>query len=433
MLSIDANLRDGQHGLLLGLSGGLDSTVLLHLLASDSQCRARLRAVHVNHQLHADAPRWAEHCATQCRALSVPLQIIPVSVSKDSGQGLEASARAARYAAFASHINTDETLLLAHHQDDQAETILLRLLRGASADGLAAMSTHSDAHGFHVQRPLLNFSREELENYARHHRLSFIDDPSNIDTSLDRNFLRHQVLPLMMQRWPQAKQSLSQSAQLLHQQNRALLERDAQLLAQVQPIDPQTLDWPGLLRLSAYQRARVIRLWLRQLQVPMLPKAAHAEIETSFRQGSADRTPRFDWNGYSLIRWNDTLYVGRTLLALPDDLVMPWSGESALALPHGASLRIEGGACFEPAVLVRSRQGGENIRLEKRAHQSSLKKLLQSEHIPPWERAQLPLIFNSDNELLAAGDLIISEQLAKWLDSHQSRLVWQPPTGLRLE
>jgi tRNA(Ile)-lysidine synthase len=190
----------------VAFSGGMDSSVLLHALAQIPAARARgLRAIHVDHGLHVDSRRWSAHCEAFAHALDVPLVVHAVSVERKTGSGLEDAARTARFGAFARLLLPGEILALAQHRDDQAETILLKLLRGAGPEGLGGMRTlRQFAHG-NLWRPLLEMSRHTLIEYARQHDLRWIEDPSNADTRLRRNFLRREILPRLSEHWPGAR------------------------------------------------------------------------------------------------------------------------------------------------------------------------------------------------------------------------------------
>ncbi|MCC7248835.1 MAG: tRNA lysidine(34) synthetase TilS, partial [Lysobacter sp.] len=218
---------------VVGFSGGLDSTVLLHRLAADPAMRAHgLRAVHIDHGLHPDATRWAEHARTVCAALGIECRTITVAVPRESGLGPEASARRARRAAFAEALAAGEVLALAQHRDDQAETFLLRALRASGPDGLAAMRPWRAFASGWMWRPLLDVPRSDLLAYAEREGLQWIEDPSNRDESIDRNWLRHRVLPLLRERWPQADVALARAAALSAEASDLLIEGDDAALTQ---------------------------------------------------------------------------------------------------------------------------------------------------------------------------------------------------------
>ena len=409
--------------LLVGFSGGLDSTVLLHLLASDAAVRRQgLRAVHVHHGLHPAADQWAAHCQRACDALSVPLTLARVQVDSRSGLGLEAAARAARHAAFANAMATDDILVLAHHQDDQAETFLLRALRGSGVDGLAAMRDwRAFAHGW-LWRPLLNFPREQLQALAQREDLHWIDDPSNTDTGFDRNFLRNQVLPMLHQRWPHAAAAFARSAALCTDAAQLLHIEDSKALTEV-AVDAHTLRVTGLLQLAPSRRARVLRHWIATLQLPPLPGNGVARIESDLLSARRDANPRFEWNDACVQRWRDLLHADRIRPSLALDFSQQWDGRQPLQLPNGDSLRLIGVDAFEAPVHVHARQGGERIVLPKRIHSHALKHVLQAAGMPPWQRQRLPLL-SAGSTLLAAGDSVVSAQLHAWLQAYGAQLQW---------
>lgn len=409
--------------LLVAFSGGLDSTVLLHALAADPALRAHgLRALHVDHGLHPQSAAWGEACAATCRALGVPLTISRVQVRED-GDGLEAAARRARHAAFAQALQPGELLVTAHHRDDQAETVLLRLLRGAG-DGLAAMRPLRPFAAGWLWRPLLALPREALVACAREHALHWVEDPSNASDRHDRNFLRHHVLPRLQERWPQAGASLARSAALLATQAALLAGEDARRLAQVQGLDPHTLSVPALLAEAPDWRARLLRAWLAALGLPPLPTDAIATIEAELLPVRPDASARFEWSGAVIHRWRDLLHAGRARAPLPADWAAEWSGDATLALPTGDTLALEPSRRFDAPLRVHARQGGERLVLPGRSHHTDLKHALQDLGIPPWERARLPLLSAPDGPLLAAGDLVVSATLADWLARHDTRLRW---------
>lgn len=407
-------------GLLIGFSGGLDSTVLLHLLR---QRHDDLRAIHVHHGLHADADAWAAHCERECAALGVPLQVKHVTVARASGLGLEGAARAARHAAFAAALAEGELLVLAHHLDDQAETFLLRALRGSGTDGLAAMRPWRPFHRGHLWRPLLDIARSTLLEYATGLGLRWIEDPGNADDGHDRNFLRHRVLPLLRERWPHAAAALAHSARHCGQAGELLLAHDRQLLAQVRRDDPAVLCCQRLRELTPEQQARVLRLWLRELELPPLPEAGVRRVLIEVIPGAPDRQPLHAWHGARLIRWRDQLHAQAAPAAAAQAWSFDWDGSAPLRLPDGRRLILEGPATFDAPIQVRTRRGGERIRLPGRAHSSSLKHLLQRHHIPPWERGQLPLLVDVDGSLLAAGDAIVSDRLQRRFAASPGRLL----------
>lgn len=408
--------------ILVGFSGGLDSTVLLHALIAGC---ARLRAVHVHHGLHPDADTWVVSCQRTCDALRVPLSIVRVRVAT-AGQGREAAARHARYAAFAAELQPGETLALAHHRGDQAETFLLRALRGSGVDGLAAMQRWRPSGTTCIWRPLLGVGRDDIQRYAREHALAWIEDPGNDDTTLDRNFLRQRVLPLLQERWPHADAALARSAGLCAQASSLLEAQDEQALVDARRADPASLDVVVLRTLSPERRARAWRRWIHELGLPALPAEGIARIERDLMGTASDRSPRFAWSGAEVRRWRDTLHAMRPRGPLPVDWCTQWDGARPLSLPGGGLLELQGVDRLEKPVMAHARRGGERICLAGRLHAHALKHVLQERAVPPWDRARLPLLSTVDGVLLAAGDGVLSAAFEAWLRARGARLVLLP-------
>lgn len=420
--------------LLVACSGGLDSTALLHFLARDANLRVGgLRAIHVHHGLQADADDWAERCRKSCASLDVPLAIVRVAVERDSGHGLEAAARHARYLAIADALDAGEVLVTAHHRDDQAETFLLRALRASGPDGLAAMRPwRRFAKGWHW-RPLLDTPRSGLLAYAQEHALEWVEDPSNESPDFDRNFLRNEVMPLLRQRWPQADAAFARSAALNAEAADLLVEGDAQALAHAATADPHELSVPALLALPTARRSRVLRRWIETLKLPPLPGNGVERIETELLPAPDDAEARFDWSGASIRRWRDLLRAETMRTPFPSRWSQEWDGRLPLLLPDGGWMALEGADALPAPVRAHARHGGERIALPGRGHGSELKKVLQERGVPTWTREVMPLLSTPDGELLAAGDAILSAKLDAWLKEHDARLVWREAAAVPLD
>src|SRR5690606_16818783 len=327
---------------LVGLSGGLDSIVLLHLLAMQPHIRdAGLRAIHVHHGLQAAADDWAAHCRGVCEAMAVPLQVVRVEVARDAGTGLEAAARSARRNAFTDALRDGEVLALAHHRDDQAETFLLRALRASGPDGLAAMRPWQRFGAGWLWRPLLDAPRADLLAHAQLHGLRWVEDPSNDDTAHDRNFLRHRVLPLLRDRWPAASASLARSAALASDARDLLVEGDDTALEAVRTNDPQVLSAAALDALPPARRARVLRRWIEALGLPPLPAQGVARTGADLLAAGSDTDATFEWHGARVRRWRDLLHAGVHRAPLAPGWYADWDGREPLVLPGGGELRLD--------------------------------------------------------------------------------------------
>jgi len=392
------HLRAGSH-LRVGLSGGIDSVVLLHVLVRGGLWpAAQLSAVHVNHGLSPNAARWAGFCKRYCQRLGVPLHVEAVRVAR--GNSTEAAARAARYAVFAAG---GEPVVLAHNRDDQAETLLLQLLRGAGPRGLAAMPEMKAATGAMpvVVRPLLDVPRAAIAAYARRHRLRWVEDESNLDQSYVRNFLRHDIMPRLLKKLPGTDLTLARAAR--HQAEASAL------------LDVLAVQDLGAGRTSG-------RLPLRQL-APLAPNRARNALRYFLRVNGvampdADRldellrqatTARNDarvcvnvGGGIELRRFRDALYIVHALPRLESAFELKWDGRGTLALPQlGGSLRLarrKGAGIAAPALraevlTVRVRRGGESLRLRSGARRRTVRNLLQEAELPPWIRERLPFLY----------------------------------------
>ncbi|PNS09537.1 tRNA lysidine(34) synthetase TilS [Solilutibacter silvestris] len=404
---------------VVGLSGGLDSTVLLHRLHREMP---RLRALHVHHGLHPEADVWAEHCVASCAELDVPLRVARVEVDHASGLGLEGAARDARHAVFKSELRDGEVLALAHHRDDQAETFLLRALRASGNDGLSAMRAWREYATGWLWRPLLDTSRADIREYACMHGLRWIEDPSNASSTQDRNFLRNEVMPLLRQRWPQASAAFARSAQLAAE----TMDRAAdgiRIALRACRRDDGDLDVTTLHRLPADLRADVVRLWVADARLPPLPGSGITTLEHELLPARRDAQAEYRWQQARIVRWRDRLHAEGLHPALDADFHAEWNGRDPLSLPDGTRLQLHGAEEFDRTVQVRARHGGERIHLPNRDHSHSLKHALQQADIPPWLRERLPLLMDGD-EVLAAGPLH-SARLHDWLIDRHARLDWQ--------
>ena len=396
--------------LAVGYSGGADSSVLLHALARSVSARSRgLRAIHIDHGLHADSAAWSEHCRASAAELDVALDIVRVEVERNRGTGLEDAARAARRAAFARLLRPGEILALAHHRDDQAETVLLKLLRGAGPEGLGGMRDLRAFGAGYLWRPLLDVPRAALLDHAREHEVRWLDDPSNADTALRRNFLRGEILPRLRTRWRDADAALAHSAAWARNAADFIDGEARKALARIQGVDPATLAWRDWIALPDALRDPVLRLWLRGLR---LDEPAHfhlAELERQLRDSCEDRLPCVRFADTELRRYRDLLYALRPLPSIPADWETQWDDSTGkLPLPAGGALALSSLRLHGPPFVVRYRRGGERIKPAGSAHTRELRLLLQEAGVPPWLRERVPLIFR-DGELVAVGDLFVNE------------------------
>ncbi|MDN3518398.1 tRNA lysidine(34) synthetase TilS [Aquisalimonas lutea] len=419
----------GAAGYVVAYSGGPDSHVLLHALARRREALgAPLRAVHVNHRLHPDAAAWAEHCRVQCRALDVPLHVAQAPEAPPAGAG-ETWAREVRYGLFADALGDDELLVTAHHRDDQAETVLLRLLRGSGADGLGGIPAVRRLGAGRVGRPLLDCSREALQAYAAEHRLPVLHDPGNDDTRADRNFLRQRVLPVLRERWPAAWKSMAASGALLREEQE-LVDRYADALLTDAQSPQGALRCAALRPMPPPARRRVLRRWLQRRGLP-LPGGARLEAGAHMLlEAGADRAPAMVWPGGRVRRYRDWLYAdtGSGGSAAHGDALV-WDLTGDVHLGHGWLRVVQDSRGLDPAavsegVRVRYRRYGERCRPLGRPRRS-LKKLFQEAGVPPWQRDHWPLLCRGD-DVVAVPGICVCEGYAAPAGPEALRVLWEP-------
>jgi tRNA(Ile)-lysidine synthase len=402
-------------GVCVALSGGLDSTVMLHALARSGG--VPVRAAHVNHQLHPEAGDWQRHCQRLCAALSVPLESLTVTVDA-SGEGVEAAARRARYRAIASVLRPDELLLTAHHMGDQAETVLLHLMRGSGVAGLAGIPRSSFVEGCRVVRPLLDLPRSELLAYAQEAGLAWIEDPANVDPRMDRNFLRREVIPLLAGRWPDAVATIARSGRHCADAAGLVRELARQDLRRVRSKGKVSI---AALRLLSDARQRNLLRFLCLQETGSAPPAVRLrEGLDQLLNAAADRHPVLAWPGGELRRYREALYLlpvaaGEVPATVPG--VIPARPGATLELggslgrlrmvrARGQGLAI---AKLAPEIAVRFRTGGERLRTTGTAHMRDLKNLFQEQGVVPWMRDSIPLLYSGEALVAVAGLWVAAE------------------------
>jgi tRNA(Ile)-lysidine synthase len=410
--------------LCVAYSGGPDSTALLHALASLPEARARgLRAIHVDHGLHPESARWAAHCRAFSAAHGLACDTCFVHVERDGGIGLEAAARHARYAVFAQHLRASERLLLGHHQDDQVETVLLKLLRGAGPEGLGGMRAERPLGNGVLWRPLLALPRERLRDYVRTHQLPCIHDPSNDDTRLARNHLRHDVLPLLKTHWPQATASITHSASLCRAAADALQRTWLNELDRLRDEATNSLAADAWLALAPALRDPLLAHWLHAQGLPAPSTAQRQQIE---RQCTAQdgQLPRIQWPGAELHVWKNRLWAMTPRLRFDWPEALSWQGEP-LTLPDGGLLTFEPAARLSAPLRVCRRRGGERIKPAGDRYTRDLRALFQTGAVPPWQRDACPLLYEGD-ALIAVADRWLSARAEELFRAGGGHPRWQP-------
>ncbi len=461
--------------LCVALSGGVDSTALLAALAQALQLQQRsgagpfrLRAVHIDHGIHPSSHHWSRHCRSLARRLGVPLKVFRTQVRPPRGASLEATARDARYQLLAQTLRPGEILLTAHQQDDQLETVLLQLFRGSGIAGLAAMPEVAPfAAGWHV-RPLLSRARAELERWVQDQQLTWIEDETNTDERLDRNFLRRRVLPLIRERWPGAAGAVSRSARHAAQAQRIL---DAVARTDVERAGyGESLSVKALRTLPLERRRNALRYWIAASGRIVPDTRRLEEIATTVIDARADANPLVQWGDTVLRRSADLLMLhaasgasgpasqgkpATSGVAGPSDpaafpatevsvvspipqrhvsgsaLTWSWRTSMSYPLPEGGTLELKPDPrgpldldALPPLLTIRSRRGGERLRPRRGGPRRALKTLLQEARVSVVDRARLPLIFAGE-ALVAVADLWLDESVqASPTVAHRARVLW---------
>ncbi|WP_304985470.1 tRNA lysidine(34) synthetase TilS [Coxiella-like endosymbiont] len=386
----------------IAYSGGLDSHVLLHAM---SECLKKnpllyIRAVHINHGLNSKSDQWEQHCRYICEKLKIPFQAERLRLTIHPGDSIEAVARKARYEIFRRIIRDDENILTAHTQNDQTETFLLQLMRGSGVKGLSAMPMKKKLGSGHLLRPLLNFNRHELKVYAEKNHLHWIEDDMNLELRFNRNYLRHEVLPVLQRRWPQVFATVSRSAS--HCAEAAiLLDRLADNDLQAMQTRSKLAIKP-LLQLTPERQRNILRRWISR-EGFLVPQTKQLEqIRKDVLEAKEDANPIFTYGDIEVRRYRNELYLS-AFSPLYDDasLIIPWDFQGRLTLPNNLGILQavkRKGKGIKTAlnlreVTVRFRQGGERCRPVGRKDSHSLKKLMQEWRIPVWQRDSIPLIY----------------------------------------
>ena len=424
LAAIDPEWRSARF--CVAYSGGLDSTVLLHALAAmRTEAGIDLRAAHVDHGLQPGSADAAERCRLACLRIGIPFGLLELGLEPSTGESLEAAAREARYAALERQLAPGEWLLTAHHRDDQLETVLIQLLRGAGVAGLSAMPARAKlGQGWHA-RPLLEVDRSELAAYAVREGLSWLLDPMNDETRFDRAWLRTRVLPAIRERWPSASTTVARSAGHFAEASKLLAEMAAADATGV--LDDGRLSLEGLARLSRERRVNLLRWWLRQQGLRPPPAARLAAAMPAFFDARRDAAPFLRWDDGEVRRYRGRLYALAPLPGPPH--VLNVNGRSLeLGTGLGRFDLVPGrqGGLAEPlpaAVAYRFRSGGESLRPHQGRPRKRLKDLCQEAGIVPWMRDRLPLVYVGE-QLAAVGDLWVDAEFAAGVGSSALKPVW---------
>ena len=429
--------------LYVGYSGGLDSHVLVHVMV-ELVGKKKITVVHVNHQLSADSDIWQEHCEDICLELGVDIICKTVSI-KNRGTGIEDAAREARYGIFEKLLKKNDLLILAHHADDQIETMLFRLFRGSGIKGMSGMPISRLLGNGELFRPLLPFFRRDLESYALANQINWIEDDSNLDVAFDRNFIRHKLIPTINERWPNSSFQLNRSANIFAESDfliNVLAQKDFAIVTEVCERVGWSISIDKLNGFETIRQKNILRYWfnLHNLTLP-----SYAVLDNALDQmigSKADAEPIVSWGDLQLRRFNKKLYLlpfnfddpnysfkKKKGLELLEKYSIKWDGSSQLILPDSSSLcvkrKIKGGLKmdFKKNLEIRFRSGGERCKPKGRSGSNTLKKLFQEYLLEPWLRNNIPLIY-IDNHLAAVGDLWVCDEFCAEPDELGIQLEW---------
>lgn len=418
-------------------SGGPDSVALLHLMSRLPAARAiGLEAVHVDHRMHPSSGAWARHCRRFCAEHRIPLEVLTVSPDERRGRGPEDSARRARYAALAGSSDPGTLTATAHHREDQAETVLMRLLRGSGPAGLAGIPPRRRLGPGWLWRPFLEVPRSSLRDYAARHALPFVSDPSNVDPRLDRGFLREELMPVLRRRWPDPAAALDRVA--AHQRAalallESLAERDC----------AAAVDAHGAFSIAAAQgwsparTANALRRWLATRGLPVPGSVQLERIGAEVIDARCDARPVLRWPGAEVRRYRGRLHVRPPPPPFDSCIEHEW-GDLArpLTLGHGClwAEAVQGGGLSARRIAgaplsVRFRRGGERAHPEGRARSQTLKKLFQEYGVPPWERGRWPLLYAGER-LAAVAGLWVVRGFAAPREEAGWRIRWRPDDSM---
>ncbi len=375
----------------------MDSTVLLHALRS---ARLKPHALHVNHQLQPGSGAWAEHCRALCAAWDVPFELRRVGLVPDDPAGPEAAARTARYEAMRAVLKAGDVLATAHHRGDQAETVMLRLMRGTGVSGLAAIPALSDLAPGRLWRPLLDIPRDALLAYARTHQLTWVEDPHNANPRYARSYLRAEILPRVRARWPAFEESLARVAAHAAEARQLLRELATRDLAGIR--SALGLSVGGLLELSDARRHNAIRSWIEDAGFEAPPADALARLDDEVLRARADAEPLLGFGAAELRRYRGTLFLMRRLPAAPDGVELCWRTGRQLLLPEGCGW-LQASASPPEQLRVRFPRGGERMKPVRARQTRTLKNLFQEAGVPPWVRERTPLLYRGKQLLWVGG------------------------------
>lgn len=435
-LNAALKLTPGCETLLVAYSGGIDSHVLLHACSElqEKQPSLNVEAVYIDHGLHQDSDKWRLHCNAVSQQLSIRFNSIKVDARDVNNDGPEQAARKARYGAFEKLVKQGVVLFTAQHQDDQAETLMLQLLRGCGIDGLAAMPKVDTFSKGHLVRPFLELDKASIIAYAEHYNLSWIEDPSNKELNYNRNYLRHNVIPTIKERWPAFARTTARTASHCAESSDVL---DNYLAQYINAQEPRILDISSLVLKDGAEQRAIYRYWLKCNDVTMPSSKILNEIVEGVVNAIDDKSPILQWNDVEVRRHQQCLYLLNKLSAIPAGDIIDWKGDKC-SLPHSLGdlmlMPTDGEGISKDIwtsslITIKFRQGGEKLKIEGREGTKQVKKLLNERAVPVWIRQRVPLVYINGELAAVAGYWINASFIAK-PNQQGYQIKWQQPDFL---
>ena len=400
--------HNARRRLIVAFSGGSDSAALLHAVANSCLPKElNIVAAHVNHGLLADSDSWEDFCREQAANLGVEFLCHRVAQPPRAGQNVEAWARDQRYGWFKRIVAPQDFVVTAHHLDDQLETFLLRLLRGAGPHGLSAIKVRQSLSVGYLIRPMLRLTKQEVARYLQQQQIEYVDDPSNTHLEIDRNYLRHTVLPIIRDRWPHAANKVGEAAEIQDSLAREIDRKANKLIDEISLDGGSKLAYEPVKAATTERRFAIIRAWCKHRNLGTPEHRHFREIEKALFVANPKATSCIAWKNAELRYYQNVLYLREREPEFDATLNYLWDVKSALPLAHG-ELTVSATASGGLMESIRSkhcsiryyRQQGERCHPVGRAHSQSLKKLFQAWRVPPWERSKIPILW-VDGEIAA--------------------------------
>jgi tRNA(Ile)-lysidine synthase len=402
----------------IAYSGGMDSTALLHALSLDQNLSNHLTAIHINHNINSASEQWADHCQQQCKALNIPLIIEAVHLPNYS----EATCRQARQHIFKQHLKPGDCLLTAHHQNDQIETVLFRLLRGTGLQGMTGISPTNKFEHYTIHRPLLNINRQQIKAYVQTNQLCYVEDPSNHDNQYSRNHLRNLIIPELEKYDDQVVQNIKSTVQNLNLSQQLLNH----FIGNNNPFNYHSFTGSDQLSTALYH-------WLHNLKVRVPNRKRLRQFSQDCLQAANDKNPELDLDECKLIRWQQHIYAlapSDTELLLDSKIEIELnSNVTQIVLPFNGKIIFTSTTDVTIPAIIKYQQSHERIQLKQNSHHKKLKKLFQQSAIPPWERHAIPYLY-IDNQLMAVGSNIKSADFQNILSEYNAEYHWLSPQFL---